>query len=80
MIFKPKVKPKIRKLMTRAPIFLLLALVCLTGHPARADAAEDTVLKPNMQHFVKIGDYDIIETSGKLSMQCLILRITINQA
>lgn len=65
MIFKPKVKQKIKSFLVRAPILATLALVCLTGHPARADAADSkTTLAPKMDHFIKIGDYDIIETTG----------------
>ena len=40
MIFKPKVKQKLKKFLVRAPILMFLAVVCLTGHPARADAAD----------------------------------------
>lgn len=39
MIFKPKVKQKLKKFLVRAPILMFLTVVCLTGHPARADAA-----------------------------------------
>lgn len=66
MIFKPKVKQKLKKFFVRAPIITALALACLTGHPARADAADSkTTLHEDMPHFVKIGDYDIIETLGE---------------
>lgn len=66
MIFKPKVKQKLKKFLVRAPILMFLAVVCLTGHPARADAADSkTTLHEDMPHFVKIGDYDIIETLGE---------------
>ena len=63
MIFKPKVKQKVNQFFVKMPVFMLLALVCLIGHPARAEAK--TVLEPYMTHFVKIGEYDIIETSGE---------------
>ena len=66
MIFKPKVKQKIKSFLVRAPIITTLALACLTGHPARANAADSKVtLEENMRYFVKIGDYDIIETTGE---------------
>ena len=66
MIFKPKVKQKIKSFLVRAPILATLALVCLTGHPARADAVDSkTTLWGKMPYFVKIGDYDIIETTGE---------------
>lgn len=64
MIFKPKVKQNASKFLARFPLLLLLALVCLVGHPARAEAA-DNVLARNMHEFTKIGDYDIIQTKGK---------------
>ena len=63
MIFKPKVKQKVNQFFAKMPVFMLLALVCLVGHPTRAEAK--TTLIPNMDKFVKIGEYDIIETSGK---------------
>ena len=63
MIFKPKVKQNASKFLARFPLFLFLALVCLVGHPARAEAK--TVLKPDMPNFVTIGEYDIIMTSGE---------------
>lgn len=64
MIFKPKVKQNASKLLARFPLFLFLALVCLVGHPTRAEAADD-VLARNMKKFVTIGDYEITQTSGK---------------
>ena len=63
MIFKPKVKQKVNQFFVKMPVFMLLALVCLVGHPTRAEAK--TVLEPYMTHFVTIGEYDIIETSGE---------------
>lgn len=66
MIFKPKVKQKLKKFWVRAPIITALALACLISVPTRADAADSrTTLTPTMDHFVKIGNYDIIETTGK---------------
>ena len=64
MIFKPKVKQNASKLLARFPLFLFLALVCLVGHPTRAEAA-DGVLDRDMRKFVTIGDYEITQTSGK---------------
>ena len=65
MIFKPKVKQKLKKFLVRAPIITALALACLTSIPTQTNAAESkTTLTPTMDHFVKIGDYDIIETTG----------------
>ena len=63
MIFKPKVKQKVNQFFVKMPVFMLLALVCLIGHPARAEAK--TTLDENMTHFVTIGEYDIIMTSGE---------------
>lgn len=63
MIFKPKVTQKVNQFFVKIPVFMLLALVCLVGHPARAEAK--TTLTENMDKFVKIGEYDIIMTSGK---------------
>ena len=60
MIFKQKVN----QFFAKMPVFMLLALMCLIGHPTRAEAK--TVLEPDMHKFVKIGEYDIIETSGKI--------------
>lgn len=66
MIFKPKVKQKFKSFLVRAPIITALTLVCLTHVPTQANAAEDkTVLKPYMDKFVRIGEYDIIETTGE---------------
>lgn len=64
MIFKPKVKQKLKKFLVRAPIITALALVYLTSVPTQTNAADSkTTLKPEMHYFVKIGDYDIIETN-----------------
>lgn len=63
MIFKPKVKQNASKILARFPLFLLLTLVCLVGHPARAEAADDALAR-NMHGFTTIGDYDIIQTNG----------------
>lgn len=63
MIFKPKVKQNASKLLARFPLFLFLALVCLVGHPTRAEAA-DNVLARDMKRFVTIGDYEITQTNG----------------
>lgn len=63
MIFKPKVKQNASKILARFPLFLLLALVCLIGHPTRAEAADD-VLDRDMRKFVTIGDYEITQTNG----------------
>ena len=65
MIFKPKVKQKIRQLLVRVPIFLLLALVCLVGHPARADAEEIETLARDMRYFISYKNYNITQTTGK---------------
>lgn len=66
MIFKPKVKQKLKNFLVRAPIITALALVCLTSVPTQTNAADSkTTLKPEMHYFVKIGDYDIIETTGE---------------
>lgn len=66
MIFKPKVRQKLKKFFVRAPIIATLALACLTWYPARANAADSkATLDEDMQNFVKIGDYDIIETLGE---------------
>lgn len=64
MIFKPKVKQNASKLLARFPLFLFLALVCLIGHPTRAEAANN-VLTRDMTHFTTIGDYEITQTKGK---------------
>ncbi len=64
MIFKPKVKQNASKILARFPLFLLLALVCLVGHPTRAEAADDA-LDRDMRRFVTIGDYEITQTNGK---------------
>ena len=62
MIFKQKLK----KFLVRAPIITALALVCLVSVPTQADAADSKVtLDKKMEYFVKIGDYDIIETTGE---------------
>ena len=67
MIFKPKVKQKLKNFLVRAPIITALALVCLTSVPTQTNAADSkTTLKPEMHYFVKIGDYDIIETTGDI--------------
>lgn len=73
MIFKPKVKQNASKILARFPLFLLLALVCLIGHPARAEAADD-VLNRNMREFTRIGDYDIIQTKGEILKEMFNLR------
>lgn len=66
MIFKPKVKQKVRNLLVRALILTALALVCLTHVPTQTDAAESkATLDEEMDHFVTIGDYDIIYTTGE---------------
>ena len=65
MIFKPKVKQKLKKFFVRAPIIIALTLACLTSVPAQTNAADSkTTLWGKMPYFVKIGDYDIIETTG----------------
>lgn len=67
MIFKPKVKQKLKKFLVRAPIITVLALACLTSIPTQTNAAESKVtLKEDMHKFAKIGDYDIIETTGDI--------------
>lgn len=73
MIFKPKVKQNASKILARFPLFLFLALVCLVGHPARAEAADD-VLARNMNEFVTIGDYEITQTSGSKLKEMFNLR------
>ena len=66
MIFKPKVRQKLKNFLVRAPIITALALACLTHVPMQTNAADSrTTLTPTMDHFVKIGNYDIIETTGK---------------
>lgn len=66
MIFKPKVKQKLKNFLVRAPIITALAVMCLTNVPMQTNAADSmTTLTPTMDHFVKIGNYDIIETTGK---------------
>lgn len=66
MIFKPKVKQKLKKFFVRAPIITALALACLTGHPARADAAvPEQALDQNMNTFKHVSDYRMIQTNGK---------------
>lgn len=66
MIFKPKVKQKLKNFLVRAPIITALALACLISVPMRADAADSNItLRDNMTNFVKIGNYDIIETTGE---------------
>lgn len=66
MIFKPKVKQKLKNFLVRAPIITALALACLISVPAQTNAAESkTTLWGKMPYFVKIGDYDIIETTGE---------------
>lgn len=63
MIFKQKLK----KFLVRAPIITVLALACLTSIPTQTNAAESKVtLKEDMHKFAKIGDYDIIETTGDI--------------
>lgn len=65
MIFKPKVKQKLKKFFVRAPILAALTLVCLTNIPTQTKAADSkATLEENMPYFVKIGDYDIIYTTG----------------
>lgn len=67
MIFKPKVKQKLKKFWVRAPIITALALACLTHVPMQTNAADSNVtLGEKMTHFVKIGNYDIIETTGQI--------------
>lgn len=67
MIFKPKVRQKLKKFFVRAPIIIALALACLTSVPTQAKAADSKVtLKEDMHKFAKIGDYDIIETTGDI--------------
>lgn len=62
MIFKQKLK----KFLVRAPIIIALTLACLTSVPTQTNAAESkTTLWGKMPYFVKIGDYDIIETTGE---------------
>ena len=66
MIFKPKVKQKLKNFLVRAPIITALALACLTYVPMQTNAADSNVtLDESMRYFVKIGNYDIIETTGK---------------
>lgn len=43
MIFKPKVKQKLKNFLVRAPIITALALACLISVPTRADAADSKV-------------------------------------
>ena len=40
MIFKPKVKQKLKNFLVRAPIITALALACLTHVPMQTNAAE----------------------------------------
>ena len=66
MIFKPKAKQKLKKFFVRAPIITAFTLACLTSVPTKTTAAESkTTLTQNMRYFVKIWDYDIIETKGE---------------
>lgn len=66
MIFKPKVRQKLKNFLVRAPIITALALACLTHVPMQTDAAESkATLDEEMDHFVTIGDYDIIYTTGE---------------
>lgn len=66
MIFKPKVKQKLRKFLVRAPILAALTLMCLTSVHTQTKAADSkATLDKEMNYFTKIGDYDIIYTTGK---------------
>ena len=53
----------LKRLRVRAPVFLVFALLVILGS-ARSVRAE-TTLEENMTGFVKIGDYDAIEASGR---------------
>lgn len=68
MIFKPKVKGKFKQFFQSAVVLSLLAVMGVTSLQFSTQvkaASSDTVLKDNMSHFVKIGDYVITETTGK---------------
>lgn len=67
MIFKPKVKGKFKQFSQSAVVLSLLAVMGVTSlqFSTQVRAASTTVLVAEMPYFVKIGDYDIIETTGK---------------
>lgn len=52
----------LRKVLARAPVFLLLALIFIVGHPTRAQA--DTTLEKDMPEFVSVKSYNVIQTNG----------------
>lgn len=68
MIFKPKVKGKFKQFFQSAVVLSLLAVMGVTSFQFATNvkaASSDTVLFDNMSYFVTIGDYKIIETTGK---------------
>lgn len=67
MIFKPKVKGKFKQFFQSAVVLLLLTVMGVASlqFSTQVRAASTTVLVAEMPYFVKIGDYDIIETTGK---------------
>ena len=68
MIFKPKVKGKFKQFFQSAVVLSMLTVMGITSLQFSTQvkaASSDTVLSDGMEDFVKIGDYDIIETTGK---------------
>lgn len=43
MIFKPKVKQKLKKFLVRAPILAALTFMCLASVPTQTNAAESKI-------------------------------------
>lgn len=68
MIFKPKVKVKFKQFFQSAVVLSMLTVMGITSLQFSTQvkaASSDTVLSDGMEDFVHIGDYDIIETTGK---------------
>lgn len=57
------VPEKVKGALARAPVLLLLMIMIAVCNPIRADAEE--TLDRDMPGFVKIGDYDVIQTNGR---------------